>query len=244
MSQWLVRTAKNVISGPYNKEALCQMILSGELGSQDEVCESGQFWIFLHEREEVAKQLGINLPKPPKNPDEETTETQTQTQTQTQTDTALGGERTPVPMSVTDAEVTEVDEASAVAALAEEMAEEHDGATQVLGRRNVAAAAAQAVAQAPAVSIRPAGVEAAEAQSNGGEGIALPAADGARNMGQPAPEDASAKPMASQPAGPKVVYRPMVLGEIERPSAWRMAIWILVVAAFFLAFWMLRALRR
>src|SRR5687768_6106846 len=84
MSHWLVRTAKNVISGPFNKETLCQMILSGELGSQDEVCESGQYWIFLHEREEVSRQLGINLPKPPKGEDDETTETQTQTQTQTE----------------------------------------------------------------------------------------------------------------------------------------------------------------
>src|SRR5262245_15796569 len=130
MGQWLVRTAKNVISGPYPKEALCQMILSGELGSQDEVCESGQYWIFLHERDEVIRQLGINLPKPPKNPDEETTETQTQTQTQTETEVAVHGDRVAVPMSVASAE-DEDDESSG-----DETDEDaDDGATRVMGSK-------------------------------------------------------------------------------------------------------------
>lgn len=215
MGQWLVRTAKNVISGPYDKEALCQMILSGELGSQDEVCESGSYWIFLHEREEVALQLGIHLPKAPKNSDEETTETQTQTQTQT--DAGINSERTPVPMSVTAAE----DEPTEISVATEAGADGNDGATQVLGSRLRPAESALAQAQPEPV---------AETSSNGTEDAALPAADAAKNP-------------AGQPAAPKVVYRPMVLGEIERPSAWRMAIWILVVAAFFLAFWMLRALK-
>ena len=244
MSHWLVRTAKNVISGPYNREALCQMILSGELGSQDEVCDSGQYWIFLHERDEVARQLGINLPKPPKNPDEETTETQTQTQTQTRTDSMLNAEHTPVPMSVTAAEA-EVIAATDASTVAED--EEDDGATQVLGTRSPAPSNGHArAAVQPASTTATAAVAAAVSSSADvgsalvAEGSALPAAESTRNMN---PLAEAEKPLPP-PNGQKVVYRPMVLGEIERPSAWRMAIWILVIAAFFLAFWMLRALRR
>jgi hypothetical protein len=224
MSQWLVRTAKNVLSGPYPKETLSQMVLSGELSSQDEVCENGHYWIYLHEREEVARQLGINLPKPPKNPDEETTETQTQTQTQTETDMLLSGERTPPgmthPMSVTAAATAEAIEAAACG--------DDEESTLVMGKGNGGGAR-------PKMYAAPLETAPATAAS---EGAALPAADSARDL--------AAQPEASpkSPPGPTVVYRPMVLGEIERPSAWRMAIWILIVAAFFLAFWMLRALRR
>lgn len=60
---WLVRTSLNVIAGPYHKEEICQLIENGKLGPYDEVCESGSYWFFIHEREEVQKRLkNIDLP--------------------------------------------------------------------------------------------------------------------------------------------------------------------------------------
>lgn len=61
--QWLVRTTRNFISGPYSRTELCELIESGELGSQDEICRAGNYWIFLHERDEVINQLGIEPSK-------------------------------------------------------------------------------------------------------------------------------------------------------------------------------------
>jgi hypothetical protein len=61
MDQWLIRTVENAISGPYTKEQVCQLILDGELGVQDEVCQANGYWIFLHEREEVMRQLGVEV---------------------------------------------------------------------------------------------------------------------------------------------------------------------------------------
>jgi hypothetical protein len=61
--QWLVRTAKNLISGPYPKEKIQEMVASGELLPQDEVCEAHNFWISLHDRKEVLQYLGIAIPK-------------------------------------------------------------------------------------------------------------------------------------------------------------------------------------
>jgi hypothetical protein len=210
MSHWLVRTFKNSISGPYNKEALCQMILSGELTSQDEVCEAGRYWIYLHERDEVARQLGIDLPKPPKDPDDETTETQTQTQTQTETDVMMRSERTPVP--------------AITAAVHEEQDARAEEGTQVLG----SGGAASAPALAPTA-----------AEKALGEDAVLPSAGVAQNL---TPDSAVAQAIDAQPA-PRVVYRPMVLGEIERPSAWRLIVWAVIVAVFVVAVVILRALK-
>lgn len=59
---WLVRTANNVISGPYNKEQVAGLIRDGKLSSQDEVCQSCDQWIYLHEREEILSRLGVEVP--------------------------------------------------------------------------------------------------------------------------------------------------------------------------------------
>lgn len=56
--QWLVRTADNRISGPFAKDQLRELLQAGKLGLRDEVCPENGHWIFLHEKEEVARQLG------------------------------------------------------------------------------------------------------------------------------------------------------------------------------------------
>lgn len=75
---WLVRTADNLIAGPYTREQVCTLIRDGQLTHQDEVCHASGYWITLHERDEVRKQLGIEVPRAAGSPDEEVTETQTE----------------------------------------------------------------------------------------------------------------------------------------------------------------------
>jgi hypothetical protein len=82
MDQWLVRTHNNVIAGPFNKDQVVQLIREGKLSHQDEVCCANEYWIALHERDEVMKQLGVEVPKATLG-DEEVTETQTETATET-----------------------------------------------------------------------------------------------------------------------------------------------------------------
>jgi len=78
MDQWLIRTAQNWIAGPYTKDQVRKMVLEGQLTLQDEVCSGNGYWVYLHERDEVLKQLGVEVPKSPGHA-EEITETQTQT---------------------------------------------------------------------------------------------------------------------------------------------------------------------
>jgi hypothetical protein len=81
VDHWLVRTKDNVIAGPYTSDQVRKLVLDGQLGYQDEICQANHYWIFVHERHEVKKQLGIDVPKPAKKPGEEVTETETQTET-------------------------------------------------------------------------------------------------------------------------------------------------------------------
>lgn len=80
---FLVRTKQNQIWGPIAKELLAERVAKGELDFQDEICAGGQYWIFLHETEEVRRALGVIPParKKTKNPDDDDTETDTQTDT-------------------------------------------------------------------------------------------------------------------------------------------------------------------
>lgn len=75
--EWLIRTAQNVIAGPYRREQVIQLIEDGELGQKDEVCRSGSYWIYLNERDEVMDQLGIDIMDTTTDPHEEVTEIQT-----------------------------------------------------------------------------------------------------------------------------------------------------------------------
>jgi hypothetical protein len=81
VEHWLVRTAENVIAGPYSKEQICELIREGELTLPDEVCPANRHWFFLHEREEVARSLGVEMSDHLVEPDDEPTHTQTETET-------------------------------------------------------------------------------------------------------------------------------------------------------------------
>lgn len=81
MDQWLVRTAQNLVAGPYTKEQVCQLVLQGQLSQDDDICPANGYWIPLHDRDDVFKHLGIHVPSLPGDPDEEITETQSMTGT-------------------------------------------------------------------------------------------------------------------------------------------------------------------
>ncbi len=63
MTQWLIRTTANQLAGPYSQEQVRQIVLSGQLIELDEICQENGYWLYLHEREEVLKQLGVVLPE-------------------------------------------------------------------------------------------------------------------------------------------------------------------------------------
>jgi hypothetical protein len=77
--EWLVRTAQNLIAGPYTQAQIIQLIRDGQLSLQDEICPANGYWIFLHERDEVKRALAIELPRSmAPGGEEEITETQTE----------------------------------------------------------------------------------------------------------------------------------------------------------------------
>jgi len=73
--EWLVRTHKNNILGPFTKEEVKELIAEGKLNHKDEICPSNSFWICLYETEEIKKRLGISPPPKPHGDDEEITQT-------------------------------------------------------------------------------------------------------------------------------------------------------------------------
>ncbi len=75
--QWLVRTRDNRILGPLSRAEICQLIFTHRLGIEDEVCRANFYWFYLHEHKELSAQLGIHLPRQPRDDDDEVTETET-----------------------------------------------------------------------------------------------------------------------------------------------------------------------
>ncbi len=103
MAQWLVRTSENQILGPWSQKELVERILAGEFRLEDEVCGSGDYWIALHERDEVKEKLGIEAPiRRPQGTEEET---QTDTE-RTDTSLPMPEPRRPssIPLPVTSGE--------------------------------------------------------------------------------------------------------------------------------------------
>lgn len=80
---FLIRTKENRISGPYPKETIVARVHAGELGEMDEVCPATGYWIYLHEREESMKLLGVCVARNDEFHDD-STETDTETVTATQ----------------------------------------------------------------------------------------------------------------------------------------------------------------
>jgi hypothetical protein len=81
--RYLIRTKENRISGPFTKEVILERMQSGELREMDEVCPADGYWIYLHERDESMKMLGVALARSDEF-HEEATETDTETVTATQ----------------------------------------------------------------------------------------------------------------------------------------------------------------
>jgi hypothetical protein len=81
LEAFLVRTKQNQIWGPFTKERLAEKVLKGEFEQQDEICLSGEYWVFLHEKEEIKKFLGVYPPdgKRTRSSEDEVTETETET---------------------------------------------------------------------------------------------------------------------------------------------------------------------
>jgi hypothetical protein len=77
---WMIRTAKNQLTGPLPRQRICEKIQKGELQLQDEICPANGHWIFLHESEEVNRYLGI-VPRPLDQEDSTDTGTDTDTAT-------------------------------------------------------------------------------------------------------------------------------------------------------------------
>ena len=81
---WLVRTSKNRILGPFPKTELCVKISRGDYEVEDEVCAANRYWLGLHEKAELGRQLGVEVPK----------KTRSDKQGDETTDTEIGGEKT------------------------------------------------------------------------------------------------------------------------------------------------------
>jgi hypothetical protein len=61
--QWLVRTEKNQILGPFSKEVLQEMVQTRQVSQRDEVCESLGYWIAIEQTDELFKCLGVKYPE-------------------------------------------------------------------------------------------------------------------------------------------------------------------------------------
>jgi hypothetical protein len=81
--RYLIRTKENRISGPFTKDVILARMQKGELREMDEVCPADGYWIYLHERDESMKMLGVALARSD-DFHEEATETDTETVTVTQ----------------------------------------------------------------------------------------------------------------------------------------------------------------
>jgi hypothetical protein len=83
--RFLVRTKENRITGPFEKDELADRVAKGELRELDEIAEANGYWIYLHERAESKRLLGVELPRKKAKDDlhEEQTETETETVTAT-----------------------------------------------------------------------------------------------------------------------------------------------------------------
>ena len=61
MAEWLIRTQKNQILGPFSHQEVRDLILNQKIQLQDELCPSEGYWFFLHDKEELEKQFGLSI---------------------------------------------------------------------------------------------------------------------------------------------------------------------------------------
>lgn len=60
MKNWLIRTKTNFILGPVSREKLLELIDSGSLTEEDEICSGNGFWFYFREKELLKKFLMEN----------------------------------------------------------------------------------------------------------------------------------------------------------------------------------------
>jgi hypothetical protein len=64
MDSWLIRSTDNHIRGPFDEAEIRDWIVSGKLKTNDEICLANGYWVYLYEREEIRRLLGITPPSP------------------------------------------------------------------------------------------------------------------------------------------------------------------------------------
>jgi hypothetical protein len=62
VKEWLIRTSDHFILGPLLRDKLIELIESGRLKDDDEICRGNGFWLFLREKELLKKYLYDNIP--------------------------------------------------------------------------------------------------------------------------------------------------------------------------------------
>lgn len=55
IKEWLIRTKNNHILGPVSKEKIKQLVSSGSIKGDDEVCSGNGFWLYIREQELISK---------------------------------------------------------------------------------------------------------------------------------------------------------------------------------------------
>jgi hypothetical protein len=51
MKNWIIRTKTNYILGPVSREKLIELIHSGSLTDEDELCSGNGFWFYFREKD-------------------------------------------------------------------------------------------------------------------------------------------------------------------------------------------------
>src|SRR5690349_6549257 len=57
MKNWLIRTKTNFLLGPISREKLMELIKSGSIQDDDELCSGNGYWFYLREKHLVQRYL-------------------------------------------------------------------------------------------------------------------------------------------------------------------------------------------
>lgn len=57
MKNWIIRTKNNFILGPVSREKLLEIVNSGTLAEDDELCSGNGYWFFFREKDLLKKYL-------------------------------------------------------------------------------------------------------------------------------------------------------------------------------------------
>ncbi len=63
MKNWLIRTRTNFILGPVSREKLLELIESGSLTEEDELCSGNGYWFYVREKKLLQHYLFENNPQ-------------------------------------------------------------------------------------------------------------------------------------------------------------------------------------